>query len=129
MPEWWRGHALEWFRAADRTAVDLHRTLVGARADPERVWQVLATCPARQHLTSLHVAGNDINGEGLGQLDYRGNLAALRRLNLAGTSFTDAGIRALAQSPLLAQLVDLDLGQTDVTTEGVRILLDSPHAA
>ena len=42
MPEWWREHGVEWRRASDRTAVDLHRTLPGARVDPEQVWHVLS---------------------------------------------------------------------------------------
>ncbi|HEX4733214.1 MAG TPA: nucleotidyltransferase family protein [Thermoleophilaceae bacterium] len=42
MPDWWREHGLEWRRASDRTAVDLHRTLAGARVDPDRVWHVLS---------------------------------------------------------------------------------------
>jgi hypothetical protein len=42
MPEWWREHGLDWRRSSDRSAVDLHRTLAGARADPEHVWEVLS---------------------------------------------------------------------------------------
>jgi hypothetical protein len=42
MPEWWREHGLEWRRTSDRTAIDLHRTLAGARADGEQVWRVLS---------------------------------------------------------------------------------------
>jgi hypothetical protein len=41
MPDWWREHGVEWQRASDRTAIDLHRTLAGARAEPDRVWEVL----------------------------------------------------------------------------------------
>lgn len=42
MPEWWRSHGTEWFRRTDGAAVDLHRTLPGAEADPAHVWDVLS---------------------------------------------------------------------------------------
>jgi hypothetical protein len=62
MPAWWRDHALEWLRASDQAAIDLHRTLAGARLDPTGVWQVLSrrTQPievAGVQARSLEVAG------------------------------------------------------------------------
>ncbi len=42
MPGWWQEHGVEWLRTSDGTAVDLHRTLAGARAAPELVWAVLS---------------------------------------------------------------------------------------
>jgi hypothetical protein len=42
MPTWWREHAVEWIRPGDSVAVDLHRTLPGARSDSEQVWAVLS---------------------------------------------------------------------------------------
>jgi hypothetical protein len=42
MPAWWLEHGVEWLRASDGAAIDLHRTLAGARATPERVWTVLS---------------------------------------------------------------------------------------
>ena len=41
MPDWWRSHGIEWFRGSDGASMDLHRTLPGARAPDERVWDVL----------------------------------------------------------------------------------------
>jgi hypothetical protein len=45
LPEWWLEHASTWWRDADGVAVDLHRRLQGAGADPETVWEHLAAAP------------------------------------------------------------------------------------
>lgn len=42
MPEWWREHSNDWWRALDGVSVDLHRSLPGVLTDPEAAWQVLA---------------------------------------------------------------------------------------
>jgi hypothetical protein len=41
MPEWWREHGVQWTRAADGAAVDLHRTLVGVEVDADQLWETL----------------------------------------------------------------------------------------
>ncbi|HWC85561.1 MAG TPA: nucleotidyltransferase family protein [Solirubrobacteraceae bacterium] len=43
MPEWWREHGSEWWRASDRVLVDLHRTLPGVGIDPGQAWAVLSS--------------------------------------------------------------------------------------
>lgn len=45
MPEWWREHADDWWRADDAVAVDLHRRLPGIEADADTTWAVLAERP------------------------------------------------------------------------------------
>jgi hypothetical protein len=45
MPGWWREHAVEWIRAGDSVAVDLHRTLPGMGGSPEQVWAALSAEP------------------------------------------------------------------------------------
>ncbi len=41
MPEWWQEHATGWLNAEDNAIVDLHRTLQGVGADPDRAWAIL----------------------------------------------------------------------------------------
>jgi hypothetical protein len=41
MPSWWREHAIGWGRR-DGTMVDIHRSLPGIGASPERLWQRLS---------------------------------------------------------------------------------------
>ncbi len=38
----WQRQAQEWLRAGDRASVDLHRTIMGAHAPPQRVWDTLS---------------------------------------------------------------------------------------
>jgi hypothetical protein len=42
MPQWWREHAVGWLREGDSAVVDVHRTLAGASADEDRVWEALS---------------------------------------------------------------------------------------
>lgn len=72
MPEWWREHGVSWYRGSDRASIDLHRTLAGLEAEPQRVWDTLSrgtetvqiaswtaqalSIPARALHVTLHVA-------------------------------------------------------------------------
>lgn len=42
MPDWWREHGVCWYRSDDSVEIDLHRTVAGLEADPERVWERLS---------------------------------------------------------------------------------------
>jgi hypothetical protein len=48
-------HAHEWRRASDAAAVDLHRTVSGAGASPQAVWDVLA-----EHAATVRAGGADV---------------------------------------------------------------------
>lgn len=43
LPTWWYGHAVAWTHPDGRVSVDLHRTLIGVRADHATVWRVLSS--------------------------------------------------------------------------------------
>jgi hypothetical protein len=131
MPDWWREHGVEWRRVSDRTAVDLHRTLAGARADPEHVWHVLsqrtqptelAGCPARSLDTAglvlqlaLHAAQHGGLTRHVQELELAlqrapvetwGEAAALARELGAGAAFAE-GLAFAPSGPALAETLDL----------------------
>ena len=41
LPDWWRDHAHEWWRADDAVCVDLHKGLTGVGIDDEAAWPIL----------------------------------------------------------------------------------------
>jgi Uncharacterised nucleotidyltransferase len=57
----WQRHASEWAREAggQRSAVDLHRTLMGARASEERVWAALSARAVPLRIGRLEVRAPD----------------------------------------------------------------------
>lgn len=55
MPSWWREHAGEWRRDRDHVVVDVHRTLVGIGAVPEKAWEALS-----RDAVAVTVAGREV---------------------------------------------------------------------
>jgi hypothetical protein len=131
MPDWWREHGVEWRRESDRTAIDLHRTLAGARADPAHVWHVLAQRtepvelagrPARSLDTAglalqlaLHAAQHGGLTRHVEELELAlgrapvetwREAAALARELGAGPAFAE-GLRFTPSGPALAERLDL----------------------
>jgi hypothetical protein len=125
MPDWWQEHGSDWFRAQDGVSVDLHRRLVGVRADPTAAWRLLAqdlatatvggyavpvlSPPARLLHVTLHAAQHGAGGGGKGRL----------HLQQALSTFDDELFRAAVD---LAAKLDA----TEAFTAGLRL---SPEGA
>jgi Uncharacterised nucleotidyltransferase len=130
-------HAHTWARRRDGAAVDLHYTLLGARLEPERVWDVLASAtettsvagttvtvlnePARAVVVALHAAQH---GVGVGQpLDDLARALALLpapvweaasalATRLDATAAFATGLRLLPPGHELADELDLPVDRS-----------------
>jgi hypothetical protein len=58
-------HAHEWIRLADRAAIDLHRSLVGAGAPPGKVWDVLSGRTIPEDIAGYPVTCLDLEARAL----------------------------------------------------------------
>jgi hypothetical protein len=132
MPSWWVEHAVPWWRHDDGTTIDLHRTLPGVGADPERVWATLAAnvepmvvgrmsadalnIPGRAFHLALHAAQHagewGVKLEELqralsltGESSWRA--AAEIAAQLEGTPLFAAGLRLVPEGRALADHLDL----------------------
>ncbi len=65
MPSWWREHAGEWRRQRDDAVLDVHRTLAGARVDPNQSWEVLSRNPAMITVAGRQLPALDIPARAL----------------------------------------------------------------
>jgi hypothetical protein len=119
LPDWWREHGSDWWRAEDGVLVDLHRSLPGLGADPRVVWSTLAATSETIRVggydapalspggRALHVVLHAVQhgsdwGKGRGDLD--------RALEVADES-TWRGAAALAS----------ELGAVDAFATGLRL--------
>lgn len=151
MPSWWAEHATAWQRSQDGTVVDLHRTLPGVGADPQRVWDTLAanvdsivvggarvqtlTIPGRAFHLALHGAQHGgAWGTSLEELGRALSLAdeavwragAEIAADLDGTAAFCAGLRLVPEGRELAARLGLS---TESTTDVELWATGSPPVA
>lgn len=127
MPDWWRGHDIQWLRRADQVTVDLHTRIDGVGLDPVEAWSLLTAGgdlvsvaghqlptlgePARAMHLALHVCQHGTHGpkpildleRGLARLDqpvWREAAALAARLQ-ASDSFA-TGLRFTPDGAALA---------------------------
>jgi hypothetical protein len=119
-------HAREWIRA-DTASVDLHRTLPGAQAEPQAVWDELS-----RHRRPLRLAGREVDG-----LDAPG-LAVVLSLHVAhhGTKMRKAVAdlrRALERLPAAewqsAVRIATTIGAVGAFAAGLRVLPEGTELA
>jgi hypothetical protein len=132
MPEWWRGHDIQWLRAADGVTVDLHLELPGIGLDAARAWPVLTGDsdlvtvagrplptlgePARAMHLALHVSQHGTNApkpmldleRGLARLEKRlWHQAAALAARLNATDSFASGLRFTDAGTTLARELGL----------------------
>jgi uncharacterized protein (TIGR02996 family) len=78
-------------------------------------------------LTSLDLAGNRIEPDGVLILVAYPPAGRLKRLGLEATGAGDYGAEAIARQPHLDRLVELDLSRNLITDRGAVALAESPH--
>ena len=141
LPDWWREHGTEWWRARDGVRVDLHRHIVGIGVDPRTAWDALAhptatvsvagydaptLAPAARLMhVALHAAQHGaVFNQGVGHLeralatfdDDQWRSAAVLAGRLEATGALAAGLRITQEGRRLADRLGLpEGGSVDVT--------------
>jgi uncharacterized protein (TIGR02996 family) len=90
--------------------------------------QLLASAPAAEELTELHVARCGLGGYGLEALLSRSR-RYWRRLDVSGNGLHRRDLVALVDSPGMRHLAALDLAANPLGDHGASVLADSPNCA